>query len=257
MISRKLKHPPLIEHVFEARWRHPDGREALYDEYELGLGRLYDRIKADLPHRQRTSGHMPRGAFTALPVENLIFDRFVPTPTEDRLSYPLLQYGPGVASYNVDKQSYDWASVKAKVVELFGTVSEVHRNLPSRVSAISLRAIDFFQTDDPAAFLRNQLKVTVETELDALGHLAGATQTPRFQGTWVLDKQQTQLRVAIGPGSVGDQNGLMLDITAQSLGGALLDRGIEDLITYQHMLTGDAFFALLKEKLHNELGHDT
>lgn len=254
MTSRKLEHPPLVEHVFEVRWRHADGRQALYDEYELGLGRLYDLIKAQLPHRERTSGHMPREAFTAFAVDNLVFDRFVPAPTSDRLSYPLVQYGPGVASYNVDKTTYDWANVKTKVVELFGTISEVHADLASRVSSISLRAIDFFQTDEPAKFLRNKLKVRVETELDALPHLAGAVETPRFQGTWTLDEQRTQLRVAIGPGSVADQNGLMLDITAQSRGGALLDRGIEALIAYQHTLTGDAFFALLTEELQDELG---
>lgn len=257
MTLRTLKHPPLVEHVFEVRWRHPDGREALYDEYELGLGRLFERVKRDmeLPHRERMRGHMPREAFASVGIENLVFDRFVPSPTKDQqLSYPLVQYGPGVVSYNVDGGCYEWARVRERAAQLFGIVSDVHEGLPGRVSGVSLRAIDFFKTDEPASFLRDKLKIQIQTELASLKQLAGAVETPRFQGIWKLAQERTQLQVATGPASIGEDNGLLLDIRVESLGEALVARGIEDLISYQHTLTGNAFFALLTEELHDDLG---
>lgn len=257
MTLRTLKQPPLVEHVFEVRWRHPEGREALYDEYELGLGRLFERMKGDLElsHRERMPGHMPREAFASLGIENLVFDRFVPSPTKDQqLSYPLVQYGPGVVSYNVDRDNYEWGSVRQRAVELFGIVSDVHEGLPGGVSGVSLRAIDFFKTDDPASFLRDKLGIKIQTELASLKQLAGAVETPRFRGTWKLEADRTQLQVATGPASIGEENGLLLDIRVESLGEALVTRGIDDLISYQHTLTGDAFFALLTDELHDDLG---
>lgn len=228
------------------------------DEYELALGRLYERLKDDLPHRERAQGYVPRDVFASLAVDNLVFDRFVREPTADqKLSYPLMQYGPGVASYNVDKTTYDWAAVRASVLDLFHELCATHDDLPSRISTISLRAIDFFRTDDPGAFLRTKLRVEIRTDLARLEQLAGAREAPRFQNTWTLDDEQTELRVAIRPGSVRDQNGLILDIGAYSSGAILGDRGIEALVDTQHALTGDTFFALLTEELHDELGRET
>lgn len=254
MISRKLKHPPIVEHVFEVRWNHPDGRQALYDEYELALGRLYERLQADFPHRERTSGHMPREVFVALPAQNLVFDRFVPKKSSGtQLHYPLAQYGPGVASYNVNKDTYDWEKVRAGALALFASLREVHPGLESHIASITLRAIDFFKTEDAASFLRKKLTIDVSSNLQGLEQLAKAVESPRFQSSFKIDEKQTRLLVGVAPGSMGDEDGILLDISAVSEGSALFSTGIEDLVDYQHKLTGDAFFELLTKELHNEL----
>lgn len=255
MTTRTLQHPPLVEHVFEARWDHADGRGALYDEYEVSLGMLYERIKGRLPRRERASGHLPSDVYEKLAVEGLVFDRFVKEPSlHGLLHYPLAQYGPGVASYNVDKSSYRWTDVKAGILDYFGKLSEVHDDLASRIVALSLRSIDFFETEEPGDYLRAKFKVEVKTELASLNRLDRAKETPRFQTLWALEDEPIQLRVGMRPGSVGDANGLVLDIQAQAQREALTARGIESLVDFLHGLTGDAFFALLTPELHDELG---
>lgn len=255
MSSRTLKHPPLVEHLFEVRWSHPSGRGALYDEYELTLGMLYERIRERFPHRERVLGHLPRDVYDNLAVESLVFDRFLgERPLVGRLGYPLVQYGPGIGSHNVDKSSYSWPDVKAGILSYYDKLSQVHTDLAGRVVAIALRSIDFFETNEPGELLRSKLKVTVDTELGSLKHLEGAREIPRLQTTWRLDGDRTLLRVKVGPGSVGDANGLLLDIEALAQGAALTQRGMEALIDFLHTLTGDAFFALLTTELHDELG---
>jgi len=261
MNSRMLKHPPLIEHIFEICWKHSDGQGALFDEYELALGQLYKQVggKLNLPCRERMTGHLPREVYVTLPAgSRLVFDRFVSAPSlDDKLSYPLVQYGPGIASYNVDKDNYDWKAVRTGILELFQKLQDVHPELTSRTSKISLRAIDFFETDNPADCLRKKFKINFNTDLQGvdqdLNFLEGATEMPRLQNTWILENKQTKLRLAVTPGTFDGKNGLFLDIEAESSRDALQEKDIKELIDLQHKLTGELFFALLTEELLREL----
>lgn len=224
----------------------------MYDEYEIVLGRLFERLKSRTPFRERVH-HIPREMFQTMPVDALVFDRFVPRAmSSGLLSYPLMQYGPGVASYNVDGASYSWPQVREGMLELFTVLKDLHPDFQERINTISLRAIDFFPTEKFAEFLRTRLRVNVSTELEKLPQLAEAVETPRLQSSWQLPGGG-MLRIGVGPGFVSEQNGLLLDISAES--GAEAGKGkIEDLIDFQHKLAGDAFFALISQELRDELG---
>jgi uncharacterized protein (TIGR04255 family) len=256
MTDRKLTRVPLLEYLFEVRWAGNEGVK-VYDEFELSLGRLYERLRERFPVTQRINS-LPRELYDAIPpVKNVPFIRFLPTPQNDtsELSYPLIQYGPGIATCNVDRASYDWAQFAQQSSQLFGTLKDCHDSLEARIDTILLRSLDAFELSESELnkFLSEKMTIEISSGVDALPALQGAIKLPEFSTTWRLS-DDTTLRVAAFNGAAGDKQGLIVDIAVQSGRAALQTMGdIESLLKHQHKLAGDSFFGLLQEDFINEL----
>jgi len=255
-MARSLTTLPLIEYMFDVRWSPTSVTEGLYDEYELSLGRFYSIIRKRFPIRHRLLS-VPREVFVTMPASGIVFDRFLSSaPSSARLAYPLKQYGPGIASYNVDKEAYNWSTLQAELPKFYEELLQSHDELERRVSLVILRSIDFFETAQPAVFLRNKLGVRIENPiLTKIPVLAAGHEIPQLITTWKLAEHFTEVNVAIRPAAVAERDGLVLDIAVQSTSAALNTRGIKDLLSFQHKIAGDAFFGLLTTDLRNELGY--
>jgi len=234
---------------------HSDGNAGLFDEYKLGVGLLYEKLRKDFPEI-RSVFTLPREVFATVPVSSLVFDRFLPRkPPEDQaLEYPLKQYGPGVASYNVNNKEYSWAGVRPAIELFYEELKTTHKSFEERVNAISLRTTDFFETANADTFTHDRLHIEIKSPVSRLPELRNAKALPVFRTTWTLENG-TELQVATTPGAVGEREGVVLEIAVQSGQALLKEKGFTELLTYQHQLAGNSFFVLLSDGLRKELGY--
>lgn len=257
-MARKLKVVPLVESIFELRWGAGDGVE-LHREYGLALGRLYERLaKRDFSVRRHLAS-LPEELYSPeLPPQHLVFERFLLKGTDASISYPLVQIGPGVATYNTDNGAYDWPKMLSGCMDLHRDLSDVVRTLDERLDDVILRSIDLFPLESPdqaLQFLRSKLRAEVATALSENPTLAGATVQPTYDVVWNLKESSTRLHVRASHGRAGDREGLVLDIQARASRPFIRERGVGEAIKHLHELTGDAFFGLLGQELRDELGY--
>lgn len=254
MTDRKLKQVPLVEYLFEVRWGAAEGG-ALHDEFELALGVLHQKLRKDYPALQRLNS-LPRQLYDAFPpVRNVPFVRFLKGQPETSLSYPLVQYGPGMATCNVDGASYEWARFADSAVGLFDNLVDCHLDLQNRIDLFILRSIDVFEVaeTDLAAFVENNTTIDIKCGADELPSLAAGTKLPGFSAMWRLAGEST-VRITAAPGAAGGKQGLVIDIVVESRQGALQGHGdVRALLAHQHQLAGDSFFKLMKKEFEDVL----
>ena len=119
MNGKTLKHPPLIEAIFEIKWQLQSKAPGLKQDphYNLLIGRLYDELAGDYPiHQQLDSALIP-----AEMVPGIVQHRF----RKGKDEWPLVQLGPGVFTVNVTK-GYTWDDFKSRVVKGVNALVKVH-----------------------------------------------------------------------------------------------------------------------------------
>lgn len=252
---RALKHAPLRESLFELRWQHPDGSRALFEEYEVGLGMLFERVRPAMPERIELF-RPTREAFSASPTHAL-FDRFQPTRREDgKPVFPLKQYGPGVATYNVDGLTYHWPDMRQAIERFWDQLVAIHPNLPARVVSMSLRAIDLFPIpvgQTPREFFTRNFRVQASSAVDQLEPFSLPSGIPSYSCTWPVTGLEGLLTVTALAGSYAGEHGFVLDFSAAASGAEVSKLGLAKLVDRLHTYTGNAFFSLLTEEALDEL----
>ena len=254
-MSRTLTSKPLVEHIFEIKWSHPGGPEQLINEYQLALGQLFSNYSET--HRREALLGPPIELMKFIMPEGLIRDRFHPLTTPDgQIGYPLYQYGPGIASFNVNKEHYSWNGVLKSSADFYKHLCEAHKDLNNRISSISIRSLDLFSTDDVSNFLENKFDITIKTPLDSLSSLYLEESVPIYSETWGIRDFPGKMRIQAAPGVAGEASGVLLDILV-AIEQPRMDafENFESLLQKMHKVCGDAFFALLNESLRTELGY--
>lgn len=256
--SRTLSKPPLVEYIVEFRWSGLPGRQSLYDDYRFGLGRLFEHLRTQYPEKSGLT-HLPELFYAGTTPPPLVpFDRFQPASTDrTRLAYPLVQYGPGIATLNADGPSYSWPDVKARSISLWHALCETHTALPERIDAIILRSIDLFPIPNPMTplrFLADRLQTPVSSKLMESKHLGDATLSPAVAFHWKLPASTIGLRANLSEGEAFGQHGLLLNLVCEA-GRPDLARGFPELLDRMHAILGDSFFDLISDSLKKEL-HD-
>lgn len=259
-MPRNLDRAPIVESVVEIRWNSPaigGGETALYEEYEVGLGQIVTHYKAK-DYRRIPIASLPKQMY---PMINQRFplDRIQPNSetgnTINEPTYPLIQYGPGIASIHVDKKSYDWKKVRESAIELYKVLSGMHDNLIPRLSQISCRAIDVFESDNEPDFLKKKLKFDLVNPISSLELLSSAKSDFNLVQTWNLPDINSVLRFSLGYGTAGNITGLLSDIHIATSPPDIQTRQFEEILDSQHKITGDIFFGLLSKELRSELGY--
>jgi uncharacterized protein (TIGR04255 family) len=247
---------PLLESLFELRWGGVEG-SLVHREYKLALGRLFDRVASRGFVEPVSVTSLPEELYAATPpVRGVVFDRFLKSKTDDKLTYPLIQFGPGMASYNVDRTNYEWPAMRQAILDLYADLEHVNTGLADRVDSITLRSLDFFPLSsrgDIESFLTKRLRIRIGSDLANNEDLKGAEVVPRFETHWWLDGGDTSLTVLASFGMAGEKSGLILDIAAGAKRNVLGRLGTASTIDRLHTLTGSAFFGLLSEDLYAEL----
>ena len=104
----KLFKPPLVEVVFELKWKD-DQKE----DYDLLVGELYSQLKSEFPEKELLKpSEIPS---FAMPFK--VQHRF----REGKNDYPLYQLGPGILSFNINGIKYadinGWDNFLNKITE--------------------------------------------------------------------------------------------------------------------------------------------
>ncbi|MCD6239350.1 MAG: TIGR04255 family protein [Thermotogae bacterium] len=94
MERKILKNKPLVEAIFEFRWKlqEPSIGVKIDPHYKILIGRMYDRVKDEYPfHEQLPAATMPDEI-----AGYVVQHRF----RKDKDKWPLIQIGPGIITLN-------------------------------------------------------------------------------------------------------------------------------------------------------------
>jgi len=251
MSSEVLSHKPLVEAIFQLRWKLEggDGEPPRDRHYRLLVGSLYDKLAEHYPyHEELPTASVP--------------DELVPYFPQHRFrtadgDWPLVQVGPGILSLN-ETDGYMWAGFEGRALSMVEALYASHPDGKElQTEGLTLRYIDAVSLDtpeqDPLDFLRRYLKTDVGLEPSL------------FEGTGVVPRPaQLDLRFSFSTGepagfmhirfSLGhaEREGSVLWETAVESSAENAPRDPSDIGTWlraAHGLTHDWFFKLIKGEL--------
>jgi uncharacterized protein (TIGR04255 family) len=132
----KLVNAPLQEAIFELRWElQPDtsGRQLFDPHYPFALGKFQEALKEDFPHH--ISKFPPE-----IPTQLLNYQT-AHQFWQREASWPVVQFGPGIATINETDKNYNWEetylpNIKKILSALKKSYGEISFNM------LSLRYID-------------------------------------------------------------------------------------------------------------------
>lgn len=252
MKRKILKNKPLVEAIFEVRWKlqEPAPGMKLDPHYKILIGRIYDRVKEEYPfHEQLATATIPDEI-----AGYVVQHRF----RKDRDKWPLIQIGPGIITLN-DTEGYVWEDFKRRIHRLLDVLFEAYpdaeKNL--KINWLLLRyidAVDFdYQENNIFEFLKKNLKVNIEI-YEKLFEETGVGNLPldfdlRFSFPTTKPKGAVHLRFVRGKRKKLDA--LIWETHVQSIGeDAPKNKDeITAWVNAAHTLTDDWFFKMIEGEL--------
>jgi uncharacterized protein (TIGR04255 family) len=161
-VERKvLKNKPLIESIFEMRWKlQKSGPGLLIDpHYKIIIGRIYDKLNFEYAYHE----NLPASSIPEEMVGYVVQHRFRKKKNE----WPLIQLGPGIITVN-DTVGYTWEDFEKRILEAIKVLFEVYPDSKNtlNISNMMLRYIDSinfdFEKDNIFDFLANNMKTKID-----------------------------------------------------------------------------------------------
>jgi uncharacterized protein (TIGR04255 family) len=152
--GKTLVHPPLVEAIFEAKWKLVSERQGFERDphYELVLGILFERFRSEYRFHEA----LPSASMPASVLAGIVQHRFRKAEGE----WPLVQLGPGVFTVN-DTQGYSWSDFRKRALDGVATLLDAYPQ-PPEISSLALRYINATEFDfgekNVLDFLRDSLK---------------------------------------------------------------------------------------------------
>lgn len=158
MVRKVLKNKPLVEAIFELRWKleEPTSRIKIDPHYKILIGRIYDRVRSEYPfHEQLPAATMPDQI-----AGYIVQHRF----RKGKDEWPLIQIGPGVITLN-DTDGYVWEDFEGRICRVLDNIFEAYPDAENslKVNQLLLRYIDAvvfdYREDDVFDFLKQKMKM--------------------------------------------------------------------------------------------------
>jgi len=154
-----LKNKPLIEAIFEMRWKlfQPAKGVRMDPHYKLLLGRIYEKVKDNYPfHEQLGTAIMPDEI-----AGYVIQHRF----RASKNKWPLIQIGPGIITLN-ETEGYLWEDFEKNISNLLNIFFKTYPDIENlKVNRLLLRYIDAIEIDyrknDIFKFLKEKMKMNI------------------------------------------------------------------------------------------------
>src|SRR4051812_29683462 len=137
--SHDLANKPLVEALFELRWKPDETPSRGQTAFRLLFGRYYDRIRGTYPEvEDLPASQVPEGL-----TPNIVRHRFRSGPNE----WPLTQIGPGILTVN-ETEKYKWDPFRERIGEslraLFeGYPTDISPFVPTRVELRYINILPF------------------------------------------------------------------------------------------------------------------
>lgn len=158
MKRKKLKNKPLVEAIFEMKWKLKDQSGMRIDSnYKLLPGRLYDKVSKEYPYHQS----LPTEVMPEEIAGGLVQHQF----RKSKNQWPLIQVGPGILTVN-DTENYTWEDFRGRIIRVVKAFYDVYPNSNDLIiESLLLRYIDGivfdFDNDDVLHFLKKQMKIDI------------------------------------------------------------------------------------------------
>lgn len=151
----KLPNAPLLEVIFELRWKIQKKED--FAKYQYLHGDLYSLIKDEYPNRKSlVPVELPPEIYVNNPAH-----RFVGKNNK----YPLIQIGPGILTINTNDEYYFWDEYFALIVNLLTKFFSIYPVSTKDLFQPSLVYIDFLPFDfgesDVLEYLNNNLNLKI------------------------------------------------------------------------------------------------
>ena len=104
--SHDLPNKPLVEALFELRWKPDEDASRGQTAFRLFFGRYYDKIREGYPEIEDLPASQVPEALTP----NIVRHRFRARPNQ----WPLTQIGPGILTVN-ETEKYKWDSFRERI----------------------------------------------------------------------------------------------------------------------------------------------
>jgi uncharacterized protein (TIGR04255 family) len=166
MPSKKLKHAPLKEAIFELFWKLPlDATNFPFDpEFDMALGKFQEHIRDRYPVHKRL---FPPGA------NFRIYQKPGYQFWKGELEWPVVQIGPGVLTVNETEKNYIWEENFRPAVVHALEAAERSYSTELEFSKVRLTYIDAVDFDpvsiSPSEFVARNLLTRIYTEYESPG----------------------------------------------------------------------------------------
>ena len=218
--THPLLHPPLIEAIFELRWEIENDAQTgrMRDpSYPMMYGRLYERLKKDLPLIEDLPSTQAHPETTP----------FVPRHRmrKEANGYPLVQVGPGILTVNESK-GYSWAGFRSLILRLIESVADLYPTnvLPLNFIKGEIRYVNGIRFDlareNPLSFLAEKLHMKMELDPEFF-ELNAMNERPNAVGlnlSYVIDKPIGNFAISANLGQFEGKPAFIQQTLIQSFG---------------------------------------
>jgi len=261
MDRKILKNKPLVEAIFELRWKLEDVKSKAEivsgpqtfktDSYfSLLIGSLYEKLKKYYPHYNQ----LPTASIPEEMAGYIAQHQF--RTEEDK--WPLVQMGPGVITLN-DTDNYVWEDFQKRISFLLDCFFEVYPDIKKDLifNAVILRyidSIDFdYEKEDILKFLKDEMKTEVVV-YDKLFENTNVVKNPYnvdFKFNYPLKTPAGAITLRFYRGTGDKLNKLIWETQVVALHKDVPQKKEEILkwIESVHQLTDDWFFKIIEGPL--------
>lgn len=251
MSEKDLKNKPLVEAIYELRWKLDEIQKGVFldPHYQLSVGQIYNSLKSEYQHHQL----LPNAQMPLEFAGHVVQHQFRVSEN----NWPLIQLGPGIITVN-DTAKYLWEDfydrIKSAIDALYSSYeSSKHELKPISLLLRYIDAIEFdFEKDNVFDFLKDYLKTTIKFDAN-LFEYTKVKDIPqffdlRFAFESTIPEGMIQLRFARG--KKDDNNALIMETNVQYIDEENLTREVVDKWTDEaHNLTHKWFFKMIEGEL--------
>lgn len=240
----KLPNAPLVEVVFELRWDINSQNDLI--DFQYLHGDLYSSIKESFPIRENlVPPDIPFEALRSIPVF-----RF----RKSTNSYPLIQIGPGVISFNTVDEFYEWESFRDEVNSLIDTINKIYPKFESLSKKTSLIYVDFIKIDKSISnsieFINKNFNINISSNI-LTNHPDKILNEVNYTFNYIINNNSLSLNIADGKVNDSDFAGLILQTRINSLVANFNTLELKSWLDKSHELSSDTFKSIIKEELYN------
>ncbi|MCK4826853.1 TIGR04255 family protein [bacterium] len=250
MSRKELKNKPLVEAIFEIRWKLQGNPGSLRDaHYKFLLGRLFDRMKDEYPeHEQLPAANIPEEM-----AGHIIQHRF----RVDKDSWPLVQIGPGIFTVN-STVDYKWDDFRPRVIKAVEKLYDAHPKQDElEITNIILRYVDAVEFDYTSNNSFDFIKDKLKLNLSLPENLFKDTKVEKnpcgftWQNAFKCEQPKGVVNLRFAAGKKKDAPAIIWDTTVESAGGDLpvMPDDFEKWFSEAHEITDDWFFKMIEGEL--------
>jgi len=252
MTRKILKNKPLIEAIFELRWKlqEPAPGMKIDPHYRIIIGRIYDKVSTEYPfHEQLPTASMP-DEIAGYVVQHQF--------RKDKNEWPLIQIGPGIITVN-DTEGYQWEDFEKRIIQAVNFLFESYPNPKDnlKLDSVILRYIDAiafdFEKENIFNFLEDKMKTSISLHPNLFEGTGVKNQPLNFdlKTSFVSTKPKGAVSLRFVRGKKKESDALIWETITQSTHEDVpkVKDEIIDWIKDAHDLTDDWFFKLIDGEL--------